>query len=48
MSWVWFTTIWMPGKSYKGLMPPLTKQESALTTALQQDAGLQKVVAFAQ
>ncbi|MGB5960071.1 MAG: M28 family peptidase [Coleofasciculaceae cyanobacterium] len=37
ISWAWFTSIWMPGKSYKGLMPPLTKQEATLKIALQQD-----------
>lgn len=37
MGWVWFTNIWMPGKSYKGSLPPLTQAESTLQTALQQD-----------
>lgn len=37
ISWAWFNLIWMPGKSYKGLIPPLTQQEAILKTALQQD-----------
>lgn len=37
ISWAWFTTIWMPGKSYKASISPLTKQETLLKIALQQD-----------
>lgn len=37
MSWGWFTMIQMPGESYRGQLPALTKAEVALRDALQQD-----------
>lgn len=37
IGWVYFAMIWMPGDSYRGSMPPLTEQETALQTALQKD-----------
>ena len=33
----WFTMMRMPGKSYRGSLPPLTRQESAFRNALRQD-----------
>ncbi len=37
IGWAWFATIWMPGKSYGGSMPPLTQQEATLEKVLQQE-----------
>src|SRR5687767_144294 len=35
--WCWFTMINMPGKSYRGLLPPLTESQSALANELRDD-----------
>lgn len=37
INWAWFSTIWMPGKSYGGSMPPLTQREATLQKVLQQE-----------
>ena len=34
---VWRVAIWMPGKSYRGALPPLTAEERALQGQLQRD-----------
>lgn len=39
--WLWLTTLWMPGQSYRGQLPPLQQEEITLQNLLQQD--IQKI-----
>ncbi len=37
ISWAWFAMIQMPGESFRGQLPPLTRKEAALRDTLKRD-----------